>query len=123
MGVTLGWKHPDPGTIRLLLATLLAAALGLALAAPGAIGAPPTVVITTPGGGSLSNDATPIFEGTAEDMAAPVTLYVYPGTVAEGTPVQTPSTFLVSDGEWRREESSSGGCALESCSVSAARDF
>src|SRR5262249_48105942 len=54
--------------------------------------ASPAVVISTPAGGSSTSDTTPTFGGAAGDAAgdsATVTVKVYSGSTATGTPVQT----------------------------------
>jgi hypothetical protein len=53
---------------------------------------PPVVTLTTPPNGSQTNDTTPTFGGvggTASGDSTTVTIKIYPGTTASGTPVQT----------------------------------
>ena len=56
---------------------------------------PPVVTLTSPPNGSQTNDMTPAFSGvggtTTGDSTA-VTIKIYPGTTASGTPVQTLTT-------------------------------
>ncbi len=84
---------PKSIAIRLLVATAL---VGAALAAtrPVPATAAPSVTITSPAGGSVSKETAPIFSGTGEELAGVVTLHVYSGTTAEGTPLRTLSTTL-----------------------------
>ena len=53
---------------------------------------PPVVTLTQPGDGSTTQDATPAFAGTAGTAsgdATTVTVQLYTGTAASGTPIQT----------------------------------
>jgi hypothetical protein len=55
---------------------------------------PPTVSLTTPADNSATNDTTPSFVGVADNAtgdSSTVTIKVYSGTSATGTPVQTKS--------------------------------
>jgi hypothetical protein len=65
-----------------------------------AVAAPPDVSISSPLSGSISNNQTPFFSGHAEEGDGEVTLKVYEGLTAEGTPIQTLSTLLVPDDNW-----------------------
>ena len=58
--------------------------------------APPTVTMSSPA--PLSNNTTPSFSGTASDTT-PVTVSIYSGPAASGTPVRTLSASVVS-GSW-----------------------
>jgi hypothetical protein len=81
---------------------LRAAAVSLAAMALGpvanAIAAPPHVTITNPLNGSVSNDQTPFFSGLAEVGSGELTLRLYDGPTAEGTPIQELSTLLLALG-------------------------
>ena len=68
--------------IRLLAATVLAGAALVAVIAPVASAAP-SVTITEPVSGVLTNVSTPTFKGTAEPAAGPVTLRIYAGVPLE----------------------------------------
>ena len=53
---------------------------------------PPVVTLTSPANGSSTNDTTPAFSGTGgttQGDSATVTVKIYAGTAAAGTPVQT----------------------------------
>lgn len=65
-----------------------------------AVAAPPVVTIISPLTGSVSNNRTPSFSGIGEEGGV-VTLNVYRGAAAEGTIVQTLSTYVFSlGGAW-----------------------
>jgi hypothetical protein len=85
--------HPKSIAIRLLVATAL---VGAALAAtpPAPAPAAPSVTITSPADGSVSKETAPRFSGTGEELAGVVTLHVYAGSTAEGTPLRRLSTTL-----------------------------
>jgi len=56
------------------------------------ISAPPVVTLTQPGQGSSTNDATPLFAGVGGTDVGDdqnVVVKIYPGIVAQGTPVET----------------------------------
>jgi large repetitive protein len=62
----------------------------------------PVVTLTSPANGSTTNDATPTFNGTAGINAGDsttVTVKIYSGSTATGTPVQT-LTATASSGLW-----------------------
>ena len=64
--------------------------------------APPVVTLTTPANGETTNHSTPTFSGTAGTTAGDlpaVTLKVYTGSTATGTPTQT-LTATASGGVW-----------------------
>jgi hypothetical protein len=65
-----------------------------------AIAAPPSVTITSPLNGSVSNNQTPSFSGLAEEAGGAVTLRIYKGPTAGGTVIQELSTLLLSLGAW-----------------------
>jgi hypothetical protein len=54
----------------------------------------PTITIAQPLTGSSTNEQLPLFSGTTSDTLDPVTLDIYAGESATGTPLQTP-TMLV----------------------------
>jgi hypothetical protein len=63
----------------------------------------PAVTLTAPAAGSATPDTTPTFEGSAGTAAgdsASVTVKVYAGTSASGTPVQTLGATRQGDGSW-----------------------
>ena len=63
----------------------------------------PTVTLSTPAQGSSTNDATPTFSGragTALGDSTSVTVEVYSGTAASGTPVQTLTATPNGTGAW-----------------------
>jgi hypothetical protein len=99
----VGRYRPSGYAIRLLVATALAGAAVAFAWTPGAFAAP-GVTIGTPLGGTVTNVRAPTFAGTAEPLAGAVTLSVYSGTEASGTPLQTPSTLLIGpEGAWSIE--------------------
>ncbi len=66
---------------------VVAGGVGVAVAAP-------TVTIEKRFEGTTTNNPEPSFGGLAEEVAGGVTLAIYSGTRAEGTPLQTPMTLL-----------------------------
>ena len=63
----------------------------------------PLVALATPADGSVTNDPTPSFSGTAgtaPDDAATVTVNIYAGPSSSGTPVQTRAATRQADGSW-----------------------
>jgi chitodextrinase len=63
----------------------------------------PRVALTAPADGSLTDDATPTFAGTGGTTtgdSATVTVLVYGGAAASGTPVQALPTTRASNGTW-----------------------
>jgi hypothetical protein len=73
-----------------LVAVVLAVPVVLVVAPAGvAMAVPPNVTIDHPLAGSSTNDQTPPFSGTTDDILDPVTLYIYAGASAGGSPVQT----------------------------------
>jgi Bacterial Ig-like domain/PKD domain len=88
---------------RWLFRSLTAALVTIAVGpVAGAIAMPPSVTITSPLSGSVSNHRTPYFSGLAEEGEGKVRLRIYAGPTAEGTVIQEMSTKLFSppDGEW-----------------------
>jgi large repetitive protein len=81
-------------------ATALAAAVVLIAALQGsALAAAPELTIGQPTQGSATDQQTPVFTGTSTDVVDPVTLQIYAGGTAAGTPVQTlPQPVLVEIG-------------------------
>jgi large repetitive protein len=67
--------------------------LGFASSA-AALAAPPTLEIKEPAQGSFTNNQTPTFSGSTNDELDSVTLAIYEGATATGTPVQTATTPL-----------------------------
>ena len=79
---------------RALLRVVVIASV-VAVAGPAGIAlAAPTVTIERPSSGAVANGSTPSFGGLAEESGGEVTLNIYSGTRAEGTPVQTRTTSL-----------------------------
>jgi hypothetical protein len=89
--------------IRRLAASALAGAALLLAFAPGAQGTS-GVTITEPVNGEVTNEESPLFAGEAVEHGGPVTLRIYAGPVAEGTPVETRSSNAPEVGEtWSLE--------------------
>ncbi len=96
------------------MASLGALAIGpVTIAAAQPPADPPTLRITSPLNGSATNNQKPSFSGTTNDIfneerlfseevspSEEVKLKIYPGTRAEGTPVQTLTTPMFLDGTW-----------------------
>jgi large repetitive protein len=66
-----------------MLVVLVMGSTGVAMATA------PNVAIDAPLAGSSTNNQTPPFSGTTDDVLDPVTLHVYAGTDTTGSPVQT----------------------------------
>jgi hypothetical protein len=97
----MGRKRPTGGLSRLLSAALcVAAGIVLAVYAPDAIGAPPTVTVTEPAGGSIVNESIPIFGGKAEPAYGAVTVELFSGSAAAGIPLWSETTVLTPEGAW-----------------------
>lgn len=64
-----------------------------------AIAAPPNVTVASPLNGSVSRQ-TPSFSGLAEEGGGVVTLDIYGGAIAQGTPIQEPKIALIVAGTW-----------------------
>lgn len=99
----MGWHGDRHGHMRrapraLLQLAAVAAAVAAGSACPAL--AEPAVVITSPLDGSVSNDATPVFTGTAQSGGGQVTLSVFRGAAAEGAPVDELHTSFFLFGEW-----------------------
>ncbi len=79
-----------------------AAAVMLVLAPAGtAMAARPNVAIDAPLTGSSTNDQTPAFSGTTDDTLDQITLDIYAGATATGSPVQAPTALPVPlEGTW-----------------------
>jgi Big-like domain-containing protein len=79
-----------------------AAVVILFLAPAGAaMAAPPNVAIDAPLTGSSTNDQTPAFSGTTDDTLDQITLEIYAGATATGSPVQAPTALPVPlEGRW-----------------------
>jgi len=71
--------------------------IGLA-SPPGALAAP-SVAITSPVNGELTNNVTPKFTGTGEDGSGPVTLRIYAGAPVESNLIRK-QTVVPSSGTW-----------------------
>jgi Bacterial Ig-like domain len=96
------------------VASLGALAIGpVTIAAAQPPADPPTLRITSPSNGSVTNNQTPSFSGTTNDIfneerlfseevlpSEEVKLKIYKGTTAKGTPVQTLTTPMFLDGTW-----------------------
>ncbi len=73
-------------------AVVLAMLAALAVASAGtALAAAPTLAIESPHSGISSKDQSLPFSGSTDDPLDPVTLAIYAGPAAAGTPVQTPT--------------------------------
>jgi hypothetical protein len=75
-------------TVLAMLAVLVAACAGTALAAA------PTLAIDSPHSGISSKDQSLPFSGSTDDPLNPVTLAIYAGSDAVGTPVQSPTLLM-----------------------------
>ena len=90
-------RRPAGGRLGLLLCAALLAVLASVIGPlSGAAAELPTVTITWPLNGRVTNNQTPAFSGTTSqpyneftDEFAPVTLRIYAGSTVEGEPVQT----------------------------------
>ncbi len=56
--------------------------------------AAPVLTLESPAGATETNDATPPFEGTTSDILDPITVALYEGSSASGSPVQTSAEVL-----------------------------
>src|SRR4051812_47179782 len=77
----------------------LGAACAVALGPVAPAAAAPSLVIESPPSGSATNDQTPTISGTTTG-SGPVTVNIYRGASAEGTPEQSPSDPLALGGSW-----------------------
>jgi PKD domain len=68
-----------------------------------AVAAPPSVSITSPLNGSVSNNPTPSFSGIGEEASGEVTLAIYEGGIAEGTAIRRIRTAFFLAGIWFTE--------------------
>jgi hypothetical protein len=83
------------------MAMLALAVLFAALSAGSAQGAPPHVTIAQPLLGSYTNDQTPAVSGTTNDLLNPVTVDLYAGASASGSPVRSATTgFPLASESW-----------------------
>jgi hypothetical protein len=78
----------------------LVAGVAFATAGAGSAFAAPTLVIESPVSGSATNNKTPPVAGTTTDAVDPVTIKVYAGGSAEGSPVQTTTPTVPVGGKW-----------------------
>jgi hypothetical protein len=69
-------------------ATVLAMVVALLIGCGVAVAAPPEVAIVAPADGSATNVAIPTFTGSSDDPLDALTLNIYAGSSAGGTPVQ-----------------------------------
>jgi hypothetical protein len=76
------------GARRIYLGLILAVTLALGTASDAYASAP--LVMEPLPGGHTTNNTTPTFSGSSEDRVDPVTVEIYEGEEAAGTPVQTP---------------------------------
>lgn len=84
---------------RAALAALIA--LAVLLVGPVAAQAAPELTIDTPTAETRTNDPAPPFEGTTNDVFDPVTVLLYTGSSAGGSPVQTSAGVLPTlQGNW-----------------------
>jgi hypothetical protein len=90
--------------VLVLVLGTLAGVSGLAPVASAA-GVPPSITITSPADGSVTNDQTPTFSGTTDDpfnefteTSDKISLRVYAGTSASGSPVEPPVTETAGTG-------------------------
>ena len=84
--------------MRVVVVSLVAMVMG---PVDAAIGAPPNVTIESPLNGSVRDNQTPAFYGSAEAFGGEVTLRVYNGWTTTGAAVQELSTLLLSlQGSW-----------------------
>jgi len=79
-----------------------------------AMAAAPNIAIDAPLTGSSTNNQTPFFSGTTDDVLDPVTLHIYAGASATGSPAQTvvvlaPQELTPTEATW----TTAPGSALE----------
>jgi hypothetical protein len=95
-----------------LVAAVLAVTVVLVVGATGDVmAAPPNITIDHPLTGSSTANQTPPFSGTTDDILDPVTLYIYAGVGAGGSPVQTLTVMALLEltpleGAWAAEPES-----------------
>jgi uncharacterized protein with FMN-binding domain len=92
---------------RNLAVTVVAALVALGSATDSALATPPTLSITSPTQGSFTNNQKPPFSGSTSDsnILDQITLKLYAGASAEGTPVQMVTTSPTTAGTWTVEPS------------------
>jgi len=95
-----------------LVAAVLVVTVVLVVGATGDVmAAPPNITIDHPLTGSSTANQTPPFSGTTDDILDPVTLYIYAGVGAGGSPVQTLTAIALLEltpleGTWAAEPES-----------------
>jgi hypothetical protein len=78
---------------RVLRGLLAAVAVAVGVLAAGPVGlASASVTMEESPGGTTTNNAAPTFGGTTTELTAPVTVRIYPGASATGTPRETLTT-------------------------------
>jgi Big-like domain-containing protein/PKD domain-containing protein len=91
-------RRAERRLLRTAAVSLVAIAVGPVSAA---IAAPPSVTITSPLNGSISNNKTPFFSGLAEEAGGEVTLRIYSGPSVKGAATQELNTLLLAiGGRW-----------------------
>jgi large repetitive protein len=92
----------EGGTVMRVLRGLSAAiVVGLLALAAGPVGlATASVTMESSPGGTTTNNTTPTFAGSASDFVDPVTLQVYEGTSAAGSPVRSVEAPAPVTGAW-----------------------
>ena len=84
-----------------LVAAVLAVPVVLVVGPAGvAMAAPPNITIDHPLAGSSTASQTPTFSGTTDDVLDPVTLDIYAGASAGGSPVQTLTVLVPLESTW-----------------------
>ncbi len=89
------------------VAAVLSVVVALAVGCCGVALAAPNITIDQPLTGSSTNDQSPHFSGTTDDVLDAITLNVYAGASAEGSPVQTEALILpleigLGEASWQR---------------------
>ncbi len=87
-------------TIRALRRAVLAALLVLAVGPVAGAMAASEPTIVSPTNGSATVNSAPSFSGTSNGTSEPVTLSIYAGPVAGGTPLLKEGPLTVTGGEW-----------------------
>jgi hypothetical protein len=97
--MTAGRDVARAGAIALMtLAALILGSTGVALAAP------PSVTIEAPANGGSTSNQRPLFSGASSDSEDLITVEIYAGSSATGTPVQTMALLLPTvSGAWSAE--------------------
>lgn len=91
--------------VRAMLVVLAVPAVFVIGPAGVAMAAAPNIAIDQPASGISTNNQTPLFSGTTDDILDPVTLEIYEGGSATGSPVQTlgmlaPVEIAPLEGSW-----------------------